>query len=466
MDKLKKKFGEIFNDKRFYRKLLFLSVPIVMQNLITSSLNMLDTMMIGSLGEVELAAVGIANQYYFLFSLIIMGISSGASVFISQLWGKKDKVNIKKTLGIGVMSGILISLVFTFVAVAMPEKIIGIFNTDANVIKIGSEYLVIASISYIFTSITFNYAAASRSVEDTIVPMLGSFVALCLNGILNYALIFGKLGAPALGVSGAAIATVVARVAETIIIIGYIYIKKGILAARLHEMFNVSLSLVKKVYVTITPVLLNEACWGLGNVTYAVIYGRMGTYATASVQICSTVLNLFMIATFGLANASVVVIGKEIGCNNEERGKLYAIRLCATSVIMGVFLAVILAVSAESILSIFKVSNRAYYNSIRILLFYAFVMPIKVYTGIMIVGILRGGGDAKFGTILQGITLWGIGIPLSFIAAFVFNLEVYVVVAITGIEEIIKLIFINRRFKSNKWINNVINDIELSKNMG
>lgn len=460
MKNLKLKIGELFNDKPFYKSLLFLAFPIVIQNLIASSLNMLDTVMIGNLGEVELASVGIANQYYFLFSLLIMGISSGASVFISQLWGKKDTDNIKKTLGVGLISGVIISLIFTAIALIIPDKIIGIFNTDKEVIKIGSQYLVIVSISYIFTSITFNYAAACRSVENTVIPMIASFVGLCCNAILNYILIFGKFGAPVLGVRGAAIATLISRVLECGILMMYIYVKNHILATRFKDMKNLSMNLIKRVYATITPVLLNEACWGLGNVTYAIIYGRIGTHATASVQICSTVLNLFMIVTFGLANASVVVVGKEIGCGDEKKGKLYAKRLCATSVAVGLVLALLLGSTAHLILSIFNVSDIAYFNSIRILIFYSLIMPIKVYTGIMIVGILRGGGDAKFGTILQGITLWLIGIPLSFIAAFVLNLEVYIVVAVTGIEELIKFIVILKRFKSNKWINNVINDIE------
>ena len=160
-----KRFKELFSDRRFYKSTFILAMPIVLQYLIASSINMLDTVMIGKVGEIELASVGIANQYYFLFSLIAMGISSGCSVFIAQLWGKKDKENIRKVLGIGLFSGIIVTFIFTIIALIWPQGIISIFNKDKDVIALGSQYLRIVSISYIFTTITFNFATASRSIE-------------------------------------------------------------------------------------------------------------------------------------------------------------------------------------------------------------------------------------------------------------------------------------------------------------
>ena len=254
-------------DKKFYKRLFLITLPIVIQNLIASSLNMLDTMMIGQVGEVELASVGIANQYYFLFNLIIMGISAGCGVFIAQLWGKKDEKNIKRTLGIGLIGGILATLVFGLIGLLIPEKIMAIFNIDPKVIEIGSEYLVIVVMSYLFTSITFNYAAALRSVGNTVLPMWASFIGLLTNGFLNYVLIFGKFGAPVLGVKGAALATVTARVFEcTIILIG-VYSKKNVLRAKLSEFVGISKEVFKGLYKVTLPIILNEACWGLGNVT-------------------------------------------------------------------------------------------------------------------------------------------------------------------------------------------------------
>ncbi|WP_040330090.1 MATE family efflux transporter [Clostridium ihumii] len=446
-------------DKKFYKRLFLITLPIVIQNLIASSLNMLDTMMIGQVGEVELASVGIANQYYFLFNLIIMGISAGCGVFIAQLWGKKDEKNIKRTLGIGLIGGILATLVFGLIGLLIPEKIMAIFNIDPKVIEIGSEYLVIVVMSYLFTSITFNYAAALRSVGNTVLPMWASFIGLLTNGFLNYVLIFGKFGAPVLGVKGAALATVTARVFEcTIILIG-VYSKKNVLRAKLSEFVGISKEVFKGLYKVTLPIILNEACWGLGNVTYAAIYGRIGTGASASIQICTTIMNLFMIITFGLANASVVIIGNEIGANREEEGKVYAKRISKLAIIVSIILAGILALSASSILSMFNVSENVKRDSLYILYIYSAILIIRVYNAVMIVGVLRGGGDATYGSLVQGITLWCIGIPLAFIGAFVIKLPVYLVVLMTFAEEAIKVVVMLKRFKSGKWIHNMVKDI-------
>lgn len=455
----KKTLKELFYDKKFYKMVLFLALPIILQNLIASSVNMLDTLMIGRVGEVELAAVGIANQFYFIFSLFIMGISSGCAVFIAQLWGKRDKNNIQKVLGIGIISSVLITAVFNLVGVLFPEKIISIFNIDPQVIKIGASYLKIVCFSYIFTAISFNYAAALRSVENTVLPMLASFLGLVVNGVLNTILIFGLLGFPAMGVRGAAIATIIARGSECVLLVLYTYISKNTLAAKAKDLFSITRELTKSVFVTMIPVLLNEACWGLGNLTYAVIYGRIGTQATASIQICTTIFNLFMIITFGLANVAVVVIGKEIGAGREKRGLLYARRLCVVSLITGVILAVVLAITSPIVLTVFKVSEEVLRNSLRILYIYSALMPLRVFTVILVVGILRGGGDAKYGAIVQGITLWGIGIPLSFVSAFILHLPIYLVVSVTAAEEIVKCIIVVRRYRSNKWINNIVNEV-------
>lgn len=457
----KSRFKELFYDRKFYKGVFVLALPIVLQYLIASSLNMLDTVMIGMVGEVELASVGIANQYYFIFSLIVMGISSGASVFIAQLWGKKDKENIRRVLGIGLISGIIITIAFTVLALMIPEKIMGIFNKDTRVIAIGTDYIKIVCISYIFTTITFNFSSASRSIENTLVPMVASFVGLITNGILNYIFIFGKLGFPVMGVKGAALATVIARVLECAVLLIHIYISKGILAGRLRDFFGTSRKLITSTYSIIIPVVLNEACWGLGNVTYAIIYGRIGTQASAAVQICSTVLNLFMIITFGLANASVVVVGKEIGAGNEERGKLYARRLCAVSLGMGIILSIILFVSTPLILSLFNISQMVIKYSKYILYIYAVFMMVKVYNAMIIVGILRGGGDAKYGLLVQGITLWLIGIPLAFTTAFVLKLPIYLVVLAACTEEVVKVFILVRRFISNKWINNMVENVDM-----
>lgn len=420
---------------------------------------MLDTLMIGKIGEVELASVGIANQFYFLFSLAIFGISAGCGVFIAQLWGKKDEKNIKKTLGVGMLLGGIVTVIFTLLGFFIPETIIGIFNKDNQVISLGSSYLIIAAASYFFTMVTFNYSAALRSIGNANLPMWASFSALLINGSLNYILIFGKFGFEPMGVQGAAIATLIARMVETSIIVTFSSLKVSALRGKIGEFMGASKELKEGISKTALPIIITDLCWGLGNVTYAVVYGRIGTSATASIQICMTVLNFFFIVIYGLAASAVVIVGNEIGAGNEEKGMLYAGRISKLSLQIGVILALLLFVSASHIIKLFAVSHEVKMSTLYILYVYSLMLIPRVYTIILIVGILRGGGDNTYGTIVQGATLWGIGIPLAFFGAFYLGLPVYYVVALTAIEEFIKCIILTKRYRSGKWIHNVIENI-------
>ncbi len=294
-------------------------MPIALQNLITSSLNMLDTMMIGKIGEVELASVGIANQYYFLFSLLTSAIAIGSGVLIAQLWGKKDTSNIKTVLSRSLFYNLCLTIIFIALGLSIPEKIMAIFNNDPTVVQIGVDYLKIVVISYLFTAITFTFASGLRSIENTQLPMWASLVGLIVNGILNAILIFGLLGAPKMGIRGAALATLIARIVEFLIVVCSVYTKIDILKLKVKNIFELSKSLSSTLSKVTIPIFTNEACWALGTITYAAIYARIGTSAAASIQICTTVMNLFMILTFGLANAAVVIIGNEIGANREDK---------------------------------------------------------------------------------------------------------------------------------------------------
>ena len=311
-------------DREFFINMLKLAFPIMLQNLIGSSLNMVDTIMIGKLGEVEIAAVGIANQYFFFFNMILIGLSAGCSVFIAQYWGKKDFTNIKRVLGLGLVSVLFVSVIFMAVGFINPEKIISIFNKESEVISLGGKYLFIVLFSYVFTAITFLYGFSLRSTGNVFVPLIVNIMALLCNVFFNYILIFGKLGAPALGIEGAAIATLISRAVETILLLLFVYKEKGVLAASLRELTDLSIGFFKKSYKIIMPVLLNDVFWAMASLIYSVVYGRMGTGATAAVQICNTVSNMFMVVTFGIASASSIMIGNSIGEGREDQAIDYA----------------------------------------------------------------------------------------------------------------------------------------------
>ena len=456
-------------DKTFYKKIFVIALPIIIQNFITSSLNIVDTIMIGKLGEVEIASVGIGNQYFFLFNILIMGmfsgmavytsqswINAGASVFMSQYWGRKDIASIKKVVGLGSLLAVIIGLIFKVVALISPGFIVSIFNKSTDVIRLGSEYLGVVCLSYVFTALTFNFATALRCIEKTSIPMLVSAVALLTNTFLNWVFIFGNLGAPAMGVKGAALATLIARVLETTILIAYIYISKSVLAGKIKELFSFSRDFVKMIFITMIPVLLNEGCWGLGSVIYNVIYGRIGTQAIASVQIATTVYNLFMVVIFGIGSASLVIVGNEIGRGDKDKGYKYGKKCVMLGCIVGIILSLGLILLSNQIVTLYDVSEQVRIWARNILYVIAFIMVIRVYNIIIIVGVLRGGGDAKVSLAIEASTMWFIGVPVAFIGAFILKLPVYQVYALCTLEEIVKGVFCLRRFKSKKWINNLV----------
>ena len=442
-------------DRKFLRSMLKIALPIMIQNLVTSSLNMADTVMVGKLGEVEIAAVGIANQYFFIFTMILTGLCGGCSVFISQYWGKKDYTNIKRMLGLGLLSALFISIVFMAVGFISPETIISVFNKDAIVIDLGGRYLFIVLFSYVFTAVTFVYGYSLRSIGNTVAPLIVNIVALLSNVFLNYVLIFGKLGAPALGVEGAALATLISRVIEAIVLVILVYLDKGVFAAKASELLDLTMDFFKKSYRIILPVLLNDVLWAMASLIYSVVYGRMGTGATAAIQICNTVNNMFMVVTFGMASASAIMVGNSIGEGKEDQAIDLAKKFMAVSFLVSIILGLSLALTAPRILDLFNVSNEVRSSTLIMLYIISCIFVVRFLGMVIIVGILRGAGDAKSSLVIEGLTMWFIGVPLTIMGAFLFKLPVHLVYALAILEEVVKFILGLMRLKSGKWINNI-----------
>lgn len=440
----------------FYKKLLATTWPILLQSLMTSSLNMLDTLMIGKVGEVELASVGIANQYYFLFSLFIFGISGGAGVLASQLWGQKDTVNIKKTLCKSLKYSVVLGLGLTSLGLVFPHRIMGIFSSNGRVIAIGSMYLSITVITYVFTAMSFTAASVLRSIGQGKLPMVASFFGLVTNALLNYCLIFGHFKMPAMGVKGAALATLVARVLEWSIIVYGIYGRPSILRIGINDFKSYPKTLSKILTKLTRPIVINEACWGLGNITYVAIYARLGTQAAAAMQICSSLMNLFMVFAFALSYASVVVIGHEVGGEHWDRVKTFSRKIGKLSLVIGLVLGLGLIGVAKPLIGIFNVSHLVKTSAIRVLYIYGALMAIRMVNMVFIVGIFRGGGDARYWSIVQGLTLWCLGVPAALVAAFMIKLPLHGVVVCIALEEGVKLLIVMKRYGSYKWIHKLL----------
>lgn len=447
------------NKKDFFICLLTIAIPIIIQNLISSSLNLVDNIMIGKVGSTEIAAVGLANQFYFLCSLLIFGINSGCSIFISQFWGKRDEKNIKKVLGMCIILGGGASIIFSAAAIFIPKTIMSLYIKDVEVINLGASYLRIVGMSYIFTAISFSYSFGCRCVGQAKLPMITSGIAILCNTILNYIFIFGKFGAPTLGVKGAALATLIARLIELLLILYIIYSKQSVLSAKIKDIIHIDKEFYFKILVTIAPVILNEFFWALGMTLYSVAYAKISKDAVAAVEISNTVKNIFMVASFGLANSCSVMIGNEIGASKEGNAMMVARRFIVITLLTGIILGLGIFISKDAILSLYNISTTTLKDARYILSLYSVILPINMFSSLFIVGIFRSGGDTKFSMCLEVGTVWLIGVPLAFLGATFMKLPVYLVVLLVAMELVVKILIAIPRFKSKRWIKNLVNNI-------
>lgn len=454
-----KRLGEKNN---FYKEMVGIALPITLQNLIANSVNMLDTLMISSLGEKSLAAVGFANQVFFLYSVTIFGIVTGSSVFIAQFWGKRDSENIRRVIGVSLTLSIILGLIFSIAVLVAPDSIMGIFSKDVEVINLGIEYLTIVVFSYIITGISFTFSVASRSIGQAKMPMIVSIISFLTNALFNYLLIFGKFGFPRLGIRGAAYGTLIARIVEILFILYAVYSDSmSPLAGNIKEMTNWNKKFLKRYFSTTSPVMINEALWSLGNVMYSIAYSKIGTEAAASVQILNTVYNLFMVFARGMANSCTVMVGNKIGAGEEDVAIDYANRFLRISALTGLALGGVLYIGSDLILKIFKnLSPGVYATSKKLLTVLSIFFFLKAMNSTLIVGVLRGGGDTKFSMKLEMAAVWLVGVPLAFLGATVMELPVHLVLVLVYMEDVLKAVIGIPRVISKKWVKNVIQDMD------
>ena len=443
----------------FYKQLMTIAVPIAIQSMISSSVNMADVFMIGKLGATKLAALGLANQIMFLLTLLLYGINSGSAVFMSQFWGKKDYKNLHKVLGIALISSILVGMLFFLGGQFIPEKLIRLYSPDREVVVLGASYLKIVSWAYIITAISMVYGIQLRSVEILKLGVYTSMVSLVINIFLNYTLIFGHFGFSPMGIKGAAIATLIARIIELILIISIVYIRKYPLASKLKEMLDINREFIRVFIKTTIPVVTNEMLWALGMTGYAMVYARMSTEAVAVVNIVGSIAGIMFTGFFGLASATSVMIGNKIGEKNEAEAIRYAYMIGKIAIIIGVVTGILMALSIKPLLTLYNLDKEIYRLVVYTTYTLAILTPFKSFTATTVVGILRGGGDVKYCLFLDIAALWLVGIPAVIYGGLYLGLPIFIVYGLAGSEEVIKFIFSVRRVMSKKWITNLVEDL-------
>ncbi len=448
----------LFSDKRFWKAVTALSLPIAIQNLLTSSFSLVDTLMVGRLGDIQLAAAGIAGQWSWLLTMLTFGVCSAAAVFFAQFFGEKNKQGIMHIYSVSLLSGLFFSLLFLLAGFFAPGVILRVFNRTPAVVAAGTAYLKIAVFSYPAIMLNMLLNMLLRSTGRVRLPMFVSVFTTLLNIVLDYALIFGAFGLPGLGIRGAAIATVIsAWSGPSLLLVFMAVFRDTIVFAPLKSLFGFDFSFVKRFFRRATPVILNETLWGLGTTAYNAIFSNMGYEYAAAVSILRTFENIAFAFMAGLTNAASVFIGQDIGKGEIRQGLQNARRFMLFVPFVALCLGVFVLFTRESLVSFFNmgqsISEKTLSAAKSILLVYALENGIRNIPYVAIVGVFRSGGDTKKGMQYEMFSLWAVSVPLTFVAAFFLKLPFPLVFAVSYLcEDYLKAFLCLRHFRSGKWI--------------
>lgn len=442
----------------FLKSIFRTALPIAMQFLLASAVNLIDVVMIGALGDAPVAASGGANQIFFLLNLVLFGVNSGASVFLSQFWGTRDLKNVRRTMGMMYLLGAVAVTLFTLGALLAPRTLVSLYVHDEPALTLGASYLRIVGISYPVTAVSMILSMVCRCTGDVSLPTRASVLSILLNIFGNSLLIFGLCGCPALGLDGAAIATVIARVAECLVLVISVYKNKLPGAARLKELFAFDRPFVSQYIRTAWPVLLNEVLWSVGTSLYTVAYGLLGTEALAAVQISNTAIQLVFVFTRGLSNACGIFIGRAVGRGQREEalalGYRFSVLLPATGLVTGL---VMIAIH-PLFLMLYQVSAETLAMARSLLIFQSLLCIVKADSMALVVGIFRAAGDTLFACLLDTGTVWLVGVPLAFLGVWL-GVPLWVVALLAAGDDIAKVaIGFVHLFREN-WVKNVTSQL-------
>ena len=439
-------------DRGFYRRMLSIGVPIIIGHLISICLNMVDTMMIGRLGVQELAAVGAANRIFFIFIIVCFGFFSGASILLSQYWGIRDIVNIRRITGLQYVFTAALSAFTVIMIRLLMRQIIGLFSDEQPVIDFGVAYMRIVLWSYPLAALGCVISFNSRCIHRLAAPTVISTVAVAANTFLNYCLIYGHFGLPRLGVEGAALATVIARALEFISLAGYVYLsREHPLAGKINELLSFDRDLAKRVVSKALPTTVSETAWAAGTSVYYIAFGMIGSGALAVAQVCAVVADIFQAFFYGVGNACAVMIGNELGQAHKETAYAYARQFLKIAFSLCLLLTAAFYLLLRPIVGFYRfdaATSALLYSSL--LVYVIYTTPRNLcYTAM--IGILRAGGDAAYCMVLDLLGVWCLGVPLSFIGVCVLHWQLPAVIALVFVEEVLKLLISLRRIRSRKW---------------
>lgn len=442
-------------DWPFYRTAVSLALPIAFQNLLTSCASLIDTAMVVGLGNAATSAMGVAARFSFLLNVVCFGFASGCSALLAQYWGARDMKNARRCIGFSLTVSLSFGLVYTVLLAAIPAPLMRIFTDDPEIVALGADYLRSFALAVPFLIFSQIMCVSLRAIENVYLPLLSAAASVVLNTGLNYCLIGGNFGFPALGLRGAALASAAGCLLQALIILAALAFGRSPLRGRIADFFAFSRAFCGKYIRIAFPALLNEGLWALGTNVYIMVFARQGTENHAGYTLYENVQQLFFVFFVGICGACSVMVGNRIGRGDREGGYIAARRFAVMTPLVGVVMGAALIAVRDPLLSLFPVETEtARAVASACLLFYGFWIALRMIPYTLICGVFRAGGDTRAGCFFDLLGLWALGIPAVLLMSTVVQPTDFVVLVATMFiaEDAVKGVLCVRHFRSRRWI--------------
>ncbi len=446
-------------EKGFFKGLLILAIPMMLQNLVTFAVGFADNLMIGSLGENAISGIYLGNQLQSLLQTVVLGVDGAMLVLCAQYWGKRDTASIKHLFVVALRIALLLGLAFTIAAAVAPHQVLRLFTKDEAVIAEGVRYISYVRWSYLFFVISQLLTSAMRSVESVRIGMYASFVSLGTNVVLNYILIFGKLGAPQMGAAGAGLATLISRCFEMLVVLIYVFAIDKKLRLRPSDLLHTNSVLTRDFARHGAPVIAGQIVWGLNTTIQSAIIGSIGAAATSAVSIYSMCMQMLFVVMAAMGNAVGLTTGKLVGSGEVERVKTHARVVQLFFLCIGVGGCILLNLIKAPIISLYNITEQTQKLAYQFLTLFSFIFIGTCYQGFSLSSLVKAGGDTKFVFINDSIFVWGIVIPSALLARFVFDAPPWVVFLCLKSDEILKCPVAFIKINRFRWIKNLTREI-------
>ena len=444
--------GLFVRDREFYKKIVAIALPISAQMIITVGINMMDTIMLGQLNEIALSASSMATQVHQLAHFMCMGLSMGAAVLIARFWGANDRVGMRKALALMFRSCLVVTLSYTLIVLLFTKQIMQMLTSEELVVREGVRYLRWSMPCFFLFGMSQCTTIALRNVKKARIPLYSTIASFFINIFFNWVFIFGKLGAPAMGVAGAALGTLISRSFEFVFICGFFFGKEENARFRIREILTPCADLRRTYFKIALPVMISDTLLGIGATATAMVGGHLGTVYMSANSITMMTQQINRVFSMGLGQAACIIIGNTLGEGRREKAYQQGVTLTVIGYLIGLFCGVVIAVSAAPIVSAYKVSPETKQMAMQLMYTVALLVLFLAPNSVMTKGILRGGGDTRVLMVADVIFLWLVSIPLGCLAAFVFRWSAPLVFLCLRIDTIIKAIWCLFRLRSRKWI--------------